>query len=58
VCLYRRSTEEVRDTTRRARIESEQRRRDEQKDGFDALRAVLPPTNQRPSKTLTLDRSE
>ncbi|ORX40119.1 hypothetical protein BD324DRAFT_259470 [Kockovaella imperatae] len=46
-------TEEV----RKARIKSEQRRRDELRDGFTRLREALPASNQRPSKSSILDRA-
>ncbi|WWC88597.1 uncharacterized protein L201_003510 [Kwoniella dendrophila CBS 6074] len=42
---------------RKARIESEQRRRDELREGFKRLKEALPPSNQRSSKVSLLDRS-
>ncbi|KAL1412899.1 hypothetical protein Q8F55_000648 [Vanrija albida] len=45
-----------REEVRNARIESEQRRRNELREGFERLRDVLPPSNQRVSKALLLDR--
>nr|KIR89472.1 hypothetical protein I308_00479 [Cryptococcus tetragattii IND107] len=46
-----------REDVRRARIESEQRRRDELREGFKRLKDALPITNQRSSKSSLLDRS-
>lgn len=46
-----------REDIRKARIESEQRRRDELREGFTLLKETLPPTNQRASKASLLDRS-
>ncbi|XAO21722.1 hypothetical protein I312_100477 [Cryptococcus bacillisporus CA1280] len=46
-----------REDVRRARIESEQRRRDELREGFKRLKDVLPMANQRSSKSSLLDRS-
>nr|ODN79194.1 hypothetical protein L203_05999 [Cryptococcus depauperatus CBS 7841] len=46
-----------REDVRRARIESEQRRRDELREGFKRLKDALPPSNQRASKSSLLDRS-
>ncbi|KIR29736.1 hypothetical protein I309_01221 [Cryptococcus deuterogattii LA55] len=46
-----------REDVRRARIESEQRRRDELREGFKRLKDALPGTNQRSSKSSLLDRS-
>ncbi|WRT67736.1 uncharacterized protein IL334_004708 [Kwoniella shivajii] len=46
-----------REDIRRARIESEQRRRDELREGFRRLKEALPDTNQRASKVSLLDRS-
>ncbi|KAK4689546.1 hypothetical protein P7C73_g554, partial [Tremellales sp. Uapishka_1] len=42
---------------RKARIQSEQRRRDELRAGFERVRAVLPQTNQKNSKVVLLDRA-
>ncbi|ADV21767.1 Hypothetical Protein CGB_D4390W [Cryptococcus gattii WM276] len=46
-----------REDVRRARIESEQRRRDELREGFKRLKDALPTTNQRSSKSSLLNRS-
>ncbi|KAF7302599.1 BHLH domain-containing protein [Mycena chlorophos] len=46
-----------RETIRRQRIESEQRRRDELRDGYARLKETLPPTNQKSSKVSLLDRA-
>ncbi|WVQ72864.1 hypothetical protein IAR50_002425 [Cryptococcus sp. DSM 104548] len=46
-----------REDVRKARIESEQRRRDELREGFKRLKEALPQTNQRASKSSLLDRS-
>ena len=46
-----------RDEVRRQRIESEQRRRDELRDGYSKLREVLPSSNQKASKISLLDRA-
>ncbi|WWD04915.1 hypothetical protein V865_002986 [Kwoniella europaea PYCC6329] len=46
-----------REDVRKARIESEQRRRDELREGFKRLKEALPPSNQRASKVSLLDRS-
>ncbi|EKC97458.1 hypothetical protein A1Q2_08195 [Trichosporon asahii var. asahii CBS 8904] len=43
--------------TRTARIQSEQRRRNELRDGFERLRKALPATFQRCSKTVLLERA-
>lgn len=51
-----RDRDSIRAMTRQARIESEQRRRDEMRDGFDQLKLALPQTSQRASKTSLLDR--
>lgn len=50
--------EVTRSDARRARIESEQRRRDELREGFKTLKGVLPPSGQRASKSSLLDRGE
>lgn len=39
------------------RIESEQRRRDDMREGFRRLYEILPPNSQK-TKTVTLDRGE
>ncbi|KAK7063822.1 hypothetical protein R3P38DRAFT_3301503 [Favolaschia claudopus] len=46
-----------RETIRKQRIESEQRRRDELRDGYARLKETLPPTNQKSSKVSLLDRA-
>ncbi|WVQ83006.1 hypothetical protein IAT38_005144 [Cryptococcus sp. DSM 104549] len=46
-----------REDVRKARIESEQRRRDELREGFKRLKDALPQTSQRASKSSLLDRS-
>ncbi|WVQ96727.1 hypothetical protein IAU59_003834 [Kwoniella sp. CBS 9459] len=46
-----------REDVRKARIESEQRRRDELREGFRRLKDALPVTNQRASKVSLLDRA-
>ncbi|KAJ7070587.1 hypothetical protein C8F01DRAFT_1244318 [Mycena amicta] len=46
-----------RETIRRQRIESEQRRRDELRDGYARLKETLPATNQKSSKVSLLDRA-
>nr|XP_019012800.1 uncharacterized protein I206_02296 [Kwoniella pini CBS 10737]OCF51581.1 hypothetical protein I206_02296 [Kwoniella pini CBS 10737] len=46
-----------REDVRKARIESEQRRRDELREGFKRLKDALPQSNQRASKVSLLDRS-
>lgn len=48
--------EETRMDVRRARIESEQRRRDLLREGFKTLKDVLPSSGQRASKSSLLDR--
>ena len=45
-----------REAVRRQRIESEQRRRDELRDGYARLKAVLPPSTAKSSKVSLLDR--
>ncbi|KAJ7897373.1 hypothetical protein B0H14DRAFT_2557967 [Mycena olivaceomarginata] len=46
-----------RETIRKQRIESEQRRRDELRDGYARLKDTLPATNQKSSKVSLLDRA-
>ncbi|KAG8929542.1 hypothetical protein FRC03_012364 [Tulasnella sp. 419] len=46
-----------REEIRRQRIESEQRRRDELRDGYRKLKEVLPVSNQKSSKVSLLDRA-
>lgn len=46
-----------REEVRRQRIESEQRRRDELRDGYRRLKDVLPVSNQKSSKVSLLDRA-
>jgi len=46
-----------REEIRRQRIESEQRRRDELRDGYRKLKEVLPSSNQKSSKVSLLDRA-
>jgi hypothetical protein len=50
---YGRRREEI----RRQRIESEQRRRDELRDGYRRLKDALPVSNQKSSKVSLLDRA-
>jgi hypothetical protein len=50
-------TEQRREEIRRQRIESEQRRRDELRDGYRRLKDALPSTNQKSSKVCLLDRA-
>ena len=45
-----------REEIRRQRIESEQRRRDELRDGYRRLKDALPVSNQKSSKVSLLDR--
>jgi hypothetical protein len=47
-----------RETIRKQRIESEQRRRDELRDGYARLKDTLPTTNQKSSKVSLLDRGQ
>ena len=47
-----------RETIRRQRIESEQRRRDDLREGFARLKDVLPVSNQKGSKMALLDRGK
>ncbi|KAG0707568.1 hypothetical protein DFH29DRAFT_631774 [Suillus ampliporus] len=51
------STDMRRETIRRQRIESEQRRRDELRDGYRRLKDALPVSNQKSSKVSLLDRA-
>jgi hypothetical protein len=46
-----------REAVRRQRIESEQRRRDELREGYARLKAVLPPSSAKSSKVNLLDRA-
>lgn len=46
-----------RETIRKQRIESEQRRRDELRDGYARLKDTLPPSNQKSSKVSLLERA-
>ncbi|KAJ7868093.1 hypothetical protein B0H14DRAFT_2572582 [Mycena olivaceomarginata] len=46
--------QERKESMRRQRIEAEQRRRDELRDGYTKLRDVLPPSNQKGSKVSLL----
>jgi hypothetical protein len=50
-------TEYRRETVRKQRIESEQRRRDELRDGYKRLKEALPASNQKASKAALLDRA-
>lgn len=50
------SNEARREEIRRQRIESEQRRRDELRDGYRRLKDALPVSNQKSSKVSLLDR--
>jgi hypothetical protein len=45
------------EATRRQRIEAEQRRRDELRDGYAKLKEVLPVSNQKSSKVSLLERA-
>ncbi|MDK0628419.1 helix-loop-helix domain-containing protein, partial [Clostridium perfringens] len=51
------SADSRRETIRKQRIESEQRRRDELRDGYARLKDTLPPSNQKASKVSLLDRA-
>jgi len=51
------SQEPRRETIRKQRIESEQRRRDELREGYARLRETLPTSNQKASKVSLLDRA-
>ncbi|KAJ3502803.1 hypothetical protein NLJ89_g8722 [Agrocybe chaxingu] len=46
-----------RETVRKQRIESEQRRRDELREGYARLKETLPASNQKASKVSLLDRA-
>lgn len=46
------------EATRRQRIEAEQRRRDELRDGYARLKDVLPVSNQKSSKVALLERGK
>ena len=46
------------EATRKQRIEAEQRRRDELRDGYARLKDVLPVSNQKSSKVSLLERGE
>ena len=52
------SVSKRREEVRKQRIESEQRRRDELRDGYRRLKDVLPVSNQKSSKVSLLDRGE
>lgn len=52
------SNEQRREEIRRQRIESEQRRRDELRDGYRRLKDALPVSNQKSSKVSLLDRGK
>ncbi|KAG8833695.1 hypothetical protein FRC17_010227 [Serendipita sp. 399] len=49
--------ERRREDIRKQRIESEQRRRDELREGYNRLKAALPPSNQKSSKASILERA-
>lgn len=51
------NSDQRREEIRRQRIESEQRRRDELRDGYRRLKDVLPVSNQKSSKVSLLDRA-
>jgi len=51
------NTDARRETIRKQRIESEQRRRDELRDGYRRLKDALPVSNQKSSKVSLLDRA-
>jgi len=51
------SNESRRETIRKQRIESEQRRRDELREGYGRLKEALPQTNQKSSKVSLLERA-
>ncbi|KAJ3571573.1 hypothetical protein NP233_g3668 [Leucocoprinus birnbaumii] len=51
------SNDARRETIRKQRIESEQRRRDELRDGYTRLKETLPTSNQKSSKVSLLDRA-
>lgn len=46
------------EATRKQRIEAEQRRRDELRDGYAKLKDVLPVSNQKSSKVSLLERGQ
>lgn len=50
--------ERRREDIRRQRIESEQRRRDELREGYNRLKSALPPSNQKSSKASILERGK
>lgn len=52
-----RATQKRREEIRRQRIESEQRRRDELREGYKRLKDVLPTSNMKSSKVSLLDRA-
>lgn len=52
------NSDQRREEIRRQRIESEQRRRDELRDGYRRLKDVLPVSNQKSSKVSLLDRGK
>lgn len=52
-----RATQKRREEIRRQRIESEQRRRDELREGYKRLKDVLPASNMKSSKVSLLDRA-
>lgn len=56
--FYHRVVQRRREEIRKQRIESEQRRRDELRDGYRRLKDVLPVSNQKSSKVSLLDRGE
>lgn len=49
--------ERRREDIRKQRIESEQRRRDELREGYNRLKSALPPSNQKSSKASILERA-
>ncbi|KAF9531858.1 hypothetical protein CPB83DRAFT_760304 [Crepidotus variabilis] len=51
------SRDSRRETVRKQRIESEQRRRDELREGYSRLKETLPASNQKASKVSILDRA-
>jgi chromosome segregation ATPase len=51
------SKDSRRETVRKQRIESEQRRRDELREGYARLKETLPASNQKASKVSLLDRA-
>ncbi|CAK5264351.1 unnamed protein product, partial [Mycena citricolor] len=56
-CIPRKIWLNRKEATRRQRIEAEQRRRDELRDGYAKLKDVLPLSNQKSSKVSLLDRA-